>query len=182
MTITLSTTTSEAQTGQKTVAQSTILENSAFALTTLVFGIMAGFFWTYTFNVNFAMLETNAETYATVQSLFNQNVRHAYFFAFFFGGGAFPLIALAINWKHWKSVSFWLIAAAAVVYIFGVIAYTSSVNLPLNAITEAWDPQNVPAGWELIREQWNAANAFRVWTSGGAFTLGLMALVIRASK
>lgn len=182
MTIALSTSSAETLTRQKAANQTTTLENTAFAFVTLVFGIMAGFFWAYTFNVNLAMLETNAETYATVQSLFNQNVRHAYFFAFFFGGGAFPAIALALNWRHWKTISFWLIAAAALLYVFGVIAYTSSVNLPLNAITEAWDPQNVPAGWESIREQWNAANAFRVWTSGGAFTLGLMALVIRASK
>ncbi len=38
---------------------------------------MAGFFWTYSDNVNLAMLQVDGATYATVQSLFNMNVRHA---------------------------------------------------------------------------------------------------------
>ncbi len=42
-------------------------------------GIMAGFFYTYTFNVNLAMLEVDGSTYAVVQSLFNENVRHPMF-------------------------------------------------------------------------------------------------------
>lgn len=159
----------------------TLFENSAVAIAALVFGIMAGFFWTYTFNVNWAMLETDGPTYAIVQSLFNQNVRHAMFFAFFFGGGAFSALALLINWKHWKSASFWMLAVACLVYIFGIIIFTRQVNLPLNYITEAWDPQNLPPDWTSIRDQWNRANAIRVATSGLSFTLSLGTLLIRAS-
>lgn len=46
---------------------------------------MAGFFATYSANVNLATLELNGPTYAQVQSAFNRNVRHAGFFACFFG-------------------------------------------------------------------------------------------------
>ncbi len=159
----------------------TYIENGTAAVATLVFGIMAGFFWTYTFNVNLAMLEVDGPTYATVQSLFNENVRHLMFFSFFFGGGALSALALLGNLRRWKTVTFWLLAAACVIYILGVIVFTAQVNLPLNAYTESWDPQNLPADWASVRAQWNSANAIRVVTSGLAFVLGLLALTLRAS-
>ena len=158
-----------------------LLENIAMALATLVFGIMAGFFWAYTFNVNLAMLELDGATYATVQSLFNENVRHSMFFTFFFGGGIFSAVALVINWKHWKSPSFMMLALAFIVYVLGIIIFTAQVNLPLNAYTESWDPLNLPTDWSQVRNQWNTANAIRVGTAGLAFILGLAALITRAS-
>jgi len=64
-----------------------IVEKTSIALAAAVLGLMAGFFWTYSYNVNLAMLQVDGATYATVQSLFNVNVRHAAFFMLFFGGG-----------------------------------------------------------------------------------------------
>ncbi len=159
----------------------TYVENGALAAAAFVFGIMAGFFWTYTFNVNLAMLAVDGATYATVQSLFNQNVRHFIFFLFFFGGALFSLLALIINWRHWRTPAFWMLACAALVYIGGVIVFTAVVNLPLNEYTESWDPQNLPADWAEVRTQWNRANAVRVGTAGLAFVLTLAALTVRAS-
>jgi uncharacterized membrane protein len=156
-------------------------ENLTLAAAIIVFGLMAGFFWTYTFNVNIAMLKVDGPTYATVQSLFNQNVRHVWFFALFFGGGAVSVAALLANYKHRTTWAFKLLALAAAVYIAGIIFFTREVNLPLNAITEAWNPAALPSDWSVIRDQWNQANAFRVVFAGAAFLLSLAALVLRAS-
>lgn len=141
------------------------LENSTLMMSIITFGIMAGFFWTYTFNVNYAMLKVDGPTYATVQSLFNENVRHPMFFIFFFGGGFFSMLALAVNYQNWQSLDFHLLLAASLIYILGIIVFTQQVNLPLNAYTESWNPQQLPADWESIRLQWNQANAIRVATS-----------------
>lgn len=157
------------------------LENGTLAIAMFLTAIMAGFFYTYTFNINLAMMQVDGEIYATVQSLFNENVRHWMFFIFFFGSGAMGVVAIIANWKHYKRVSFWLIVIAALIYIFGIIAYTAGVNLPLNAYTESWNPLALPADWEATREAWNQANAIRVGTSGLSFLFYLVALVIRAS-
>ena len=154
-------------------------ETLTVAVAVLMFGIMAGFFWTYTFNINRAMLEVDGSTYAIVQSLFNRNVRHPMFFSFFFGAGAMAVVALLVNYRHHRHVSFWLLAVAAVIYIFGIIVFTKFVNLPLNYYTESWQPDRLPTDWAAIREQWNRANAIRVVTSGLAFILALLALVTR---
>jgi len=159
----------------------TYLENTMIAVSALFAAVMLGFFYAYSFNVNLALLEVDGATYATVQSLLNENVRHAGFFVFFFGAAAVPLITLGVNWRHRRSVSFWLVAVAAVVYIFGIVVFTRSVNLPLNYYTESWNPQALPADWADTRDSWNQANAIRVATSGVTFLLYQAAFVVRSS-
>ena len=121
----------------------TALENATLAIATLVFGIMAGFFWTYTFNVNLAMLQVDGSTYAEVQSLFNQNVRHLMFFVFFFGGGAVFFACRYRQYTSPKNLPILTPHLAGVIYIAGVILFTQQVNLPLNSITESWIPTPV---------------------------------------
>lgn len=166
----------------KTINKTKLLENSFLALSTIFFGIMAGFFWTYSFNVNYAMQQVDGSTYTQVQSLFNQNVRHSMFFFFFFGGGALSIITVCLNIKRFRSMSFWLLVLASAIYIFGVILYTKQVNLPLNAYTESWDILNPPSDWETTRDSWNKANLFRVYTSVTSFLLCVLVFVIRSSR
>ena len=161
---------------------SSLLERGSIVVAVFVFGIMAGFFWTYTFNVNRAMLQVDGETYAIVQSLFNRNVRHPMFFVFFFGGGIFSVLALLLNYRHWQQPSFWMLSGAVLVYVLGIIVFTRWVNLPLNYYTESWNPQQLPADWESVRAQWNTANAWRVGTAALAFLLGLLALMVSREK
>lgn len=160
----------------------TLIENGTLGVAILVLGIMAGFFWTYTFNVNLAMLQVDGEVYARVQSFLNENVRHPMFFLFFFGGGFFPILALLANMRRWRTFSFWLIALAVVIYVAGVIVFTHQVNLPLNYDTESWQPSNLPADWMETRNKWNEANTVRVATSLLAFLLCIVALALRANQ
>lgn len=158
------------------------LENASVALAAVIIGIMTGFFYTYSFNVNLAMLAVDGATYATVQSLFNQNVRHPIFFVCFFGGAVVPVLALACNWRRYRSVAFWMVALAGLLYLAGVVAFTAQVNLPLNAYTESWNPVALPADWVATRDAWNRANAVRMSVALAAFLLCVAALVIRASE
>lgn len=158
----------------------TLLENTSLALAILMFGIMAGFFWTYTFNVNLATAQLDGASYARVQSLFNVNVRHAMFFSFFFGSAVVAVLALLLNYRHYRSPSFWLLASAAVLYILGIILFTKFINLPLNYYTESWNPELLPSDWEATRQSWNEANAGRVFISALVFVLSLAALLLRS--
>lgn len=160
----------------------TLLENTSLALAILMFGIMAGFFWTYTFNVNLATAQLDGASYARVQSLFNVNVRHAMFFSFFFGSAVAAVLALILNYRHYRNPSFWLLASAAILYIVGIILFTKFVNLPLNYYTESWNPEFLPSDWEATRQSWNEANAWRVLISFLAFALSLLALVGRSMR
>ncbi len=161
--------------------KASLLENALLALSALFFGIMAGFFWTYSFNVNLAMLDISGPIYAQMQSLFNQHVRHGMFFTFFFGSAAVSFIALIVNCRHLCSPAFALLGLAFLVYCLGIILFTKIVNLPLNYYTESWDLNALPSDWASIREQWNRANNIRVVMAGTAFVLSLSALMVRCS-
>ena len=142
-------------------------------------GIMAGFFSTYSANVNLATLQFDGATYATVQSAFNRNVRHWLFFAFFFGPPVLCALTLFASWSERKRGWFWCVVVAGIAYTLGIIVFTQQVNLPLNATTESWNPNALPADWERVREQWNTANLFRSVLSMTTFVLVVIALIWR---
>lgn len=160
----------------------TVLSNLSAIWSVMVLGTMAGFFWTYSFNVNYATLNLGADDYATVQSLFNVNVRHGMFFFFFFGGVFFTALAAVLSRMEENSRRVRLQLWALGVYLLGVVVFTHQVNLPLNAVTESWVVGAVPADWQTTRDHWNMANLFRVATSFSAFVLGLFALLTRPDE
>jgi uncharacterized membrane protein len=149
------------------------------ALAALWLGMMAGFFWTYSANVNLAMLQMDGATYATVQSAFNRNVRHGLFFAFFFGPPVWCALALLSAWASRREAWWWCLAGASVAYLLGIVFFTQQVNLPLNQTTEAWNPQALPADWAQVRDRWNAANLWRTGVNGAAFVVAVLTLAWR---
>lgn len=150
-------------------------------LAILWLGIMAGFFSTYSANVNLATLQLDGATYATVQSAFNRNVRHWLFFAFFFGPPLLCALSALVSWSERKRGWFWCIVVAGIAYALGIIVFTQQVNLPLNAYTESWNPNALPADWMRVREQWNTANLFRSVLSFATFALAVIALAWRVA-
>ena len=155
------------------------LSLGAQLLTVLLLGLMAGFFATYSANVNLATLELDGPTYAQVQSAFNRNVRHAGFFVCFFGPMPLGLIALTLAWTERRAVWWRLLALSALAYALGIVLFTREVNLPLNHLTESWTPATLPPDWAGVREAWNLANLWRSGLSLALFAASLMALVLR---
>jgi uncharacterized membrane protein len=141
------------------------------------FGIMAGFFATYSFNVNFATQQMDGASYAIVQSSLNRNVRHSLFFVFFFLAPLWCILAIATDWQRrgWCL----LLSVAALLYLGGIIFLTREVNLPLNAYTESWNPGALPPDWEQTRRAWSQANMWRSGASATAFVLSVLALALR---
>lgn len=155
------------------------MQLSLHVLAIIALGVMAGFFGTYSGNVNLAMLQIDGATYATVQSAFNRNVRHALFFVFFFSPPLLCALAAFAAWSAPKRGWFWCIVIAGIAYALGIIVFTQQVNLPLNAYTESWNPNALPADWSRVREQRNAANLLRSVVSLCAFMLAVVALAWR---
>jgi uncharacterized membrane protein len=151
------------------------VSSAALGLAVFSLGIMAGFFGTYSGNVNLAMQELDGPTYALVQSGFNRHVRHALFFAFFFSPPLLCLLALVADWRV-RPAWWWLVAGVGLGYAVGIVVFTREVNLPLNRLTEAWTPATLPADWAATRDAWNLANLWRAGWSALLFGLGLVAL------
>jgi uncharacterized membrane protein len=142
-------------------------------------GIMAGFFGTYSANVNLATLQLDGPTYALVQSSFNRHVRHLLFFAFFFGPVPLGLITLVTAWPQRLQAWWRLTALIVLAYALGIVWFTRGVNLPLNQLTESWTSTTLPADWSVVRDAWNRANLWRAALSASLFALGLLSLCMR---
>ena len=110
---------------------------------------------------------------------FNRDVRHVLFFVVFFSPPLLCALTAFAAWSARKQGWFWCMLIAAIVYALGIIVFTQLVNLPLNAYTESWNPNALPADWPRVREQWNAANLLRSVVSMGAFLLAVLALAWR---
>ena len=155
------------------------LSLSAQLLTVLLLGLMAGFFATYSANVNLATRELDGATYALVQSAFNRNVRHAGFFVCFFGPVPLGLLVLGFAWAARRAVWWRMLALNVVAYALGIVLFTQQVNLPLNYLTESWTTATLPPDWAAVREDWNQANLWRSGLSLVLFAAGLVTLVLR---
>lgn len=161
--------------------QTTLSDFSAF-IAVLMLGVMAGFFWTYAFNVNYATINLGADDYVRMQSLFNVNVRHSMFFLFFFGAAFLCFVATFISWFSKNISRTRLLLLAGLLYLGGVVMFTHQVNLPLNYETESWVIGQVPAHWQEVRAAWNKANLLRTGMSFLAFALGLWSLLCKPSS
>jgi uncharacterized membrane protein len=151
-------------------------------LTVFTLGLMAGFFGTYSANVNLATLELDGPTYALVQSAFNRNVRHALFFCVFFGPLPLGLLTLGCAWGSRRCAWWRAHAVILVAYALGVVLFTRAVNLPLNHLTESWTPATLPEDWQAVREAWNRANNWRALLCTALFGLGLLSLARRPDR
>jgi uncharacterized membrane protein len=151
------------------------------ALAALWLGMMAGFFWAYSANVNQALLNMDGGMYAVVQSALNRNVRHGLFFSFFFGPPLWCALALLAAWPSRRQGWWWWLAMAGIAYLMGIVLFTHQVNLPLNRITEAWNPQALPEDWAHVRDRWNSANLWRTSVSAAAFIMAVLTLAQRAA-
>ena len=75
-----------------------------------------------------------------------------------------------------------LLAISAMLYVGMVIVFTGLHILPLNAATEAWRPEALPADWSSERTRWNTANRWRALASLAAFCLAAWVLLRSACR
>jgi len=147
-------------------------------------GVMAGFFWAFTAVVmpGLGAGETApAAAMAAMQGI-NDVVRNPQFALFFFGTPLLCLLLLAQavirRDSAWRLVE----AAAAILYLGGVLGVTFAFNVPLNdelAALDASDPATAPAmaGWIA---DWTAWNDVR--TIAGLLAFALLAASLVAGR
>jgi hypothetical protein len=52
----------------------------------------------------------------------------------------------------------WVLAASAAVIM---IAFTLTINVPINKRTLTWDPDHPPEGWQTNRQRWHTYQGIR---------------------
>ena len=133
---------------------------------TLSMGLVAGVFYAYAVSVNLGLADQSDASYVATMNAINERIQNPLFFASFFGAILFLLAALVIHFPKLRSGRFRLIALACVLYVGGGFLPTVFVNVPLNDLLAAVDPDaparvlaEARAAYEGPWSFWNAVRA-----------------------
>jgi hypothetical protein len=98
-------------------------------------------------------------------------------YAWSLGMGIGPIVALVLLWEDLGSTSFVLTAIGLGIVIVGVYVVANVWKEPHYDVILAWDPEALPADWEVGRWRYFAINWVQFVTTWTVFVLFLLALV-----
>ena len=153
-------------------------------LTTIVMGLTAGIFYCWSISVTRGLALLPDKEYITAFQSLNRAILNPLFLLCFMG----PVILLPLSafttWHKPPSAAFWLLCAAALVYIVGVIGITMAGNVPMNDALDKFDPTAASAA-DLsstrmsFEAQWNFLNNIRTLSCILSFCLTVAATMPR---
>ena len=151
----------------------------------LASGIMAGFFWTYSFTVMWGLDRADPRSAIDSMQGINLAVPNPIFLVFFMGLPLLLIAAAILLWQSGQSASPWLFAASALVYLVGGIGITGAINIPLNdGLARATVPTDIAAArdiWTTYSNAWMPWTHLRTAASALAFTLAGLGVFFSAT-
>jgi len=122
--------------------------------------MLVGLFYGWSVSVVPGIARLNNTEYLSAMQAMNRAILNPLFFITFIGSVILLPLAAWLNYTEPSSPRFWLIVAAAALYIFGTFGITMAKNVPLN---EMLDKFNLAAASEeakamqrsLFEQPWN---------------------------
>lgn len=154
---------------------------SLLAITLVLTGLSAGFFFTWSFTVMRGLDAAPPDAAIAAMNAVNGNIRSAWFAAIFFGPALLGVIATVLFLADRVDAAALCVLGATLVYLAGVIGVTFFVNVPLNeALGSAAippDPTDVDRMWREYSGAWTAWNHLR--TAAATLSLGALLAALR---
>lgn len=150
----------------------------------ITLGLMAGLFYNWSFNITSGLAKMDDRSYLNSMQILNRTILNPAFF-FIFLGSIFTLPFLCyLQSKIAFDISFYFVAAAAIIYILGSIGTTFFGNIPLNNNLEALNlsqlnNEECKSFRTLFESKWNNLNLIRTISSFVSFILLLIPLVFK---
>ena len=142
-------------------------------LATISTGLIAGFFYTWSFTIMQSLNLTDENTASSAMNSINANIRNGWFAAIFFGAPVLTAISLIVTLLKNRNKSLWVFTA----FVFAVctLVITFTQHIPLN--------NGLANGlaWSQYYPEWVAWNHARMCTSLLAFLSMLLGLVSHVS-
>jgi uncharacterized membrane protein len=149
------------------------------AVSAVLAGLMAGFFFAYSASVVLALRTLSGPEYTTVMQEINEKVLNVVFGIVFFGAVVVPVggAILVVLREHWTTLSGGLFLAGTVVYLVGTFLVTMRVHIPMNERIATWSRESPPEEWTTVRARWARWNHVRTTAAVVSFALYLAAIV-----
>lgn len=145
-------------------------------LATLSTGIMAGIFFTWSNAVTTGLARLNDLEYLRAFQSMNRAILNPAFFLAIFGPVVLLPLSSFFQFKSAPNTLFWLLLAASLIYLIGVIIVTFTGNIPLNDILDKsalneFSMEDAKSLRDRFENKWNSLNWIRTFSSLGAFVL-----------
>jgi len=149
------------------------------AVSAVLGGLMAGFFFAYSASVVLALRTLPASEYTTVMQEINEKVLNVVFGIVFFGAVVVPIggAILVVVRGYWTTLSGQLFLAGVVVYLVGTFLVTARIHIPMNDRIATWSPVSPPDEWVTIQARWGRWNHVRTTAAVVSFALYLAAIL-----
>lgn len=147
-------------------------------------GLTAGIFYCWSVSVTIGLAPLIDKEYITAFQSLNRKIQNPLFFLCFFGSALLLPISTWLHYEQPVQLRFWLLLAASIIYLAGVIGVTIIGNVPLN---QALDNFNVAsannteiAARRLIFEApWNRLNNTRTVACIVSLVLTILACLVK---
>jgi uncharacterized membrane protein len=149
-------------------------------------GLMAGLFFGWTVSVIPGLRRVPDETYITTMQNINRAIINPGFIIPFMG---IPIVlggAAVVHFRSGDTRRGWLLAAATLTYVLGVLGVTMGRNVPLNDALDAFDIRSATESALTDRRQnyespWNSWHYLRTAANVASFALASAAALVAAS-
>lgn len=142
--------------------------------------LMAGLFYGWSCSVTVGLARLSDSEYISAMQSMNRAIQNPVFFTCFFGTALLLPLSAYLYDEPPLSVRFWLLLAATVVYLSGVLGVTIFGNVPLNEALDAFQLQSASAQAMATQRAafevpWNHLNTFRTIAATLAIILVILA-------
>jgi uncharacterized membrane protein len=141
-------------------------------------GIMAGFFYAYSFSVMWGLDRADPRHAIGSMNGINIAVQNPVFLPFFVGLPLLLIAATVLYIMAGQMPAFWLFAAATLIYIIGAFGITIAINVPMNdelgRIAVPTDLEAARDIWTTYSYRWVPWNHIRTASSALAFALAAL--------
>lgn len=151
-------------------------------LATLSTGIMAGIFFTWSNAVTTGIGRLSDIEYLRSFQAMNRTILNPAFFLALFGPAVLLPLASFFQLRLQPQKLFWILLAASLLYLIGVIVITIVGNVPMNTILDKTALQDISLEdaktlRNSFENKWNSLNWIRTYCAIGAFLLAIVSCI-----
>ncbi len=155
--------------------------NALVFIATLLCGLVAGLLYGYDCSVNIGLGNLSDRAYLDAFQSINKAIQNPYFFTSFIGT---LVVLLLTTWYSYAKMpsAFYLLLAATIVYVVGVLGVTAFGNIPLNEALANFDlttanEQAIAEHRLKFESAWNTFHRIRTLAAVVSFSCLILSII-----
>jgi uncharacterized membrane protein len=160
------------------------MKNMILFFAIIATGLMAGLFYAWSVSVMPGLKTLPDREFILGMQSMNKAIQNPLFFLAFFGAAICLPISCILNFKQPPSNDYYLLLAATILYLAGIMGTTIFGNVPLNNMLDSFNLQQAPpeaiSNMRLAFEaKWNYLNTIRSFSAIISFCLLIIMIIKR---